>query len=92
MKKPKPKPVINQLEFVRERLSTTPTDDMMGVATDSKLNIRTLYNVLDPKRNPTYETVYRIYSALHGIPTAEKHALQPRRKVAPKQPAVVRGK
>jgi hypothetical protein len=54
----------NQLEFVRQKLGSTPRDEWMQVAANAHLNLRTLYNVVDPSRNPGYSTVYKLYVAL----------------------------
>ena len=59
MKKPE-----NQLDVVRAKLANIPKDEWMHVASSANVNIRTIYNVVDIERKPSYDTVYRVYEAI----------------------------
>lgn len=54
----------NQWEFVRKRLNATPRDQWTQVAASAGLNLRTLYNVVDPTSNPRYQTVFNLYASM----------------------------
>lgn len=56
--------IENQRDVVRGALQATPTSEWLGIAVEAKMTLRTVYNVIDPKRNPTYGSVFRLYSVL----------------------------
>jgi DNA-binding phage protein len=62
----------DQLEFVRKKLSKIPPSGWTKVAAASELTIRTLYNVLDTKRNPNYSTVKKLYAVLKTARSVKK--------------------
>lgn len=59
--------VENQLEIVRSRLKETRKQDWTGIAAAAKVDIRTIYNVADDARKPSYDTVFRVYGAIKKL-------------------------
>lgn len=59
------KPTIqDQLEYVRERIKSTPTKDYSKIAAGADVAERTLYHIRKPDSDPRYSTVNQIYTFL----------------------------
>lgn len=52
--------VENQLEFVRNALNATPTDEWDVLASAAQVTKRHLYNIANSKGSPSYDTVYAL--------------------------------
>lgn len=57
-------PIENQRDEVRRALLATPTPQWLGIAVEAKMTLRTIYNVIDEKRDPRYGSVFKLYTVL----------------------------
>lgn len=56
--------IENQRDSVRGALLATPTSEWLGIAVEAKMTLRTIYNVIDEKRDPRYGSVFKLYKVL----------------------------
>ena len=58
--------IVDQLAVVRKHLTNMTTRERDILALESNTSMRTLYNIVHPDRKPSYETVFRVFSALEA--------------------------
>lgn len=56
--------IVNQLEFVKQRLTGMNTKERTQLALDTDTSMRTLYHMAEASSKPSYDTVFRVYSTM----------------------------
>lgn len=63
---------MDQLEFVRKKLAGMDPKQVLRVAADAELSIRTVYNVANSDRDVYYSTVKKLHDVLSVKPARKK--------------------